>query len=345
MTTAAAFEHIMHDMNGFRQAAVLAALSELDLGTLVLEHGNSLSAGDIARLGSCDLRGCTALLDALAALGYFGKRGSGEDVRYFVAEAYRECLDSRHPESAIPILRHLACVQRSWARLSWTVRQGVPPEKMPSILGREEDRVSFIMGMNAIAIRMLPPLLRALDASGVLDFGKEHVRILDVGGASGTYTEAFLKRIPDSSAAIFDLPAGIAQARRRFAGSELESRVTLVEGDFTLDELPSGFDFAWVSAIIHQMNREESRDLYMKILSALNPAGMIAIRDFVMHSDRTAPVDGTLFGINMLVNTKNGMVYTLEEIREDLELAGFEQVCHAVDVPTMGAVVVAKKPA
>jgi hypothetical protein len=38
------------------------------------------------------------------------------------------------------------------------------------------------------------------------------------------------------------------------------------------------------------------------------------------------------------------MVYTYREIKEDLELAGFVNVTCAVDVPSMAAVVTAKKP-
>jgi len=55
-------------------------------------------------------------------------------------------------------------------------------------------------------------------------------------------------------------------------------------------------------------------------------------------------MEGALFGINMFLNTPSGMVYTYREIKEDLEQAGFTQVAHAVDVPSMAAVVTAKKP-
>jgi hypothetical protein len=45
-----------------------------------------------------------------------------------------------------------------------------------------------------------------------------------------------------------------------------------------------------------------------------------------MNSDRTLPASGALFAINMLVNTKKGNSYTLEEIKGGLEEAGFERV-------------------
>ncbi|MCL1979828.1 MAG: methyltransferase domain-containing protein, partial [Proteobacteria bacterium] len=221
---------------------------------------------------------------------------------------------------------------------------GRQQEREPSILGAEQDRISFIMGMNSIATRLVDQVMQSLRAAGVFSFDQRNLCILDIGGASGTYTEAFLKQLPGSSATIFDLPVAIDQAKNRFMGSDLAGRVTLVAGDFTRDPLPPGFDFAWISAIIHQMNRNQSRMLYAKTLAALNPGGMVAVRDYVMSEDRLFPVEGAIFGINMFVNTQSGRVYTYGEIKEDLELAGFVQVTLAVDVPSMAAVVTAKKP-
>ncbi len=337
------FERLQRDMQGYMPASILAALAELDVGTTILQNGNSLGLREVAVLCGCDQRGCEVLLDSLVALAYFTKSGVGDEARYSVAEAYRESLDSRHPASYIPMMRHLACKQRAWVRLSRAVREGRPQQAEPSILGEEQDRISFIMGMHAIAARAQQAVMRSLDRAGVLNFSRQDLRILDVGGASGTYTEAFLNRLPGSSATIFDLAVGIEQARQRFSGTGLASRLTLVTGDFTRDSLPRGFDFAWVSAIIHQMDRGASRTLYAKILDALNPGGMIAIRDYVMEPGRTSPVGGALFGINMLVNTAGGRVYTFAEIEEDLLSAGFSAITHAVQTADMCAVVTARK--
>jgi ubiquinone/menaquinone biosynthesis C-methylase UbiE len=337
------FERLWREMSGYMQTSVLAALAELDIGTVILRNGNRLNATAIAEQCSCDLRGTEALLDALSAMGYLVKSGKDANACYAVAEEYTAYLDSRHHATCIPLMRHRACCQRTWARLTWTVKDGKPQEDIPSILGAEQDEVSFILGMNSAAVHFVDDILNFLFAAGVLPLAKQNARILDIGGASGTYTEAFLKKMPECSATIFDLPVGIEQAGKRFAGTALENKITLVEGDFRKVPLPSGFDFAWISAIIHQMDRGESRMLYAKAFDALTPGGVVAVRDFVMSEDRTRPVDGALFGINMLVNTASGMVYTYEEIKEDLEAAGFVDVVHAVDVPSMSAVVTAKK--
>ncbi len=340
-----AMHQLERDTQGYAAASVLAALAELDLGTLLLTHDNSLAAAELARLAQADTRAITVLMDALVALGYCVKSGTDSESRYGVAAAYRELLDNRHPASYIPMMRHRACIMRNWARLAWTVRSGLPQESLPSLLGREQDRVSFIMGMNSVALRLAPRTVRALEDAGVFATLPPAPRLLDVGGASGTYTVALLEHLPKATACLFDLPTGIRQAEKRFADSPLAGRVRLVSGDFTRDALPGPCDFAWVSAIIHQMDRAEARALYAKVWDALTPGGLIAIRDFVMNPERTAPVSGALFGINMLVQTGGGQVYTLEEIRDDLTRTGFTGVRLAVPAEDMGAVVTAGKPA
>jgi hypothetical protein len=133
-------------------------------------------------------------------------------------------------------------------------------------------------------------------------------------------------------------------ARRRLAAAGTEQRVEFVPGDFTRDALPPGADLAWVSAIVHQNSRAQNRALFAKVLAALVPGGHIAIRDILMEADRTRPVAGALFAINMLVATEGGGTFTFAELREDLEAAGFAKVAVMRQDEAMNAVVVARKP-
>jgi trans-aconitate methyltransferase len=168
--------------------------------------------------------------------------------------------------------------------------------------------------------------------------------LLDVGGASGTWTLAFLRAVPDATATIFDLPDAIQQARERLAGTEFVDRVTLTAGDFYVDDLPGGADFAWVSAICHQHSRRHNRDLFVKVWRALVPGGRIAIRDIVMAPGRTEPLDGALFAINMLVNTDSGGTFTFEEYAEDLTASGFQSPRLLIEHEAMNSVVEAVRP-
>ncbi len=117
------------------------------------------------------------------------------------------------------------------------------------------------------------------------------------------------------------------ELRKRPADAEtaagLAGRVRLVGGDFNADELPRGADFAWISAILHMNSRDENRTLFARVARAPETGGTVAVRDGVMDPDRTSPLGGALFAVNMLVNTPGGGAYTFAEIAEDLAAAGF----------------------
>jgi len=147
--------------------------------------------------------------------------------------------------------------------------------------------------------------------------------LLDIGGASGTWTIVFLNAVPEAKATLFDLPSVISMAERRIAEAGLSDSVNLVPGDFYADDLPDGADLAWLGAICHQNSREQNRALFTKIHKALNDDGVVVIRDVVMDQSHTKPKAGALFAVNMLVATEGGGTYTFDEYSEDLCAAGF----------------------
>ncbi len=253
-------QQILEMMNGFRPACVIGAAAELDVWTSL--GGQSLSAEQLAEKLHADLRATTNLLDALAALGLLEKR----DARYSVPSDLRGWLVEESPEAILPMLRHAMAILRTWSQLAWVAKSGMPAPRVPSIRGPEADRASFIAAMHVVSGPTADELVQQLGPP------KFH-HLLDVGGASGTWTLAFLRAVPAATATIFDLPDAIEQARRRLAGTEFADRVTLAAGDFYADDLPAGADFAWVSAICHQHSRRHNRELFAKVFCALRPAG------------------------------------------------------------------------
>jgi predicted O-methyltransferase YrrM len=165
-------------------------------------------------------------------------------------------------------------------------------------------------------------------AAGVIDKiqPSKFRHMLDIGGGPGTWTIAFLRAAPEGRATLFDLPAVVPIAEKNFAEAGLTDRVTLVEGDYYNDALPEGADLAWLGAICHQNSRQQNRDLFTKVHTALADDGIVVIRDVIMESCHTSPAGGALFAVNMLVATEAGGTYTFDEYREDLCTAGFAEV-------------------
>lgn len=325
-------EDIGRLMRGFQPACVLMAGAELDVFGALAEQ-SATADGLAARLGTGP-RATAMLLDALAALELLEK----QDGVYSCPAAVAAVLTASGEHSSLAMAQHLANCLRSWAQLARVVETGQRAERVPSVRGAEGDLESFIEAMNDVSRDAAPPLVAEL-----MPLSFRH--LLDVGGATGTWTLAFLRAVPEARATLFDQPAVIPMAERRLTDEGLIDRVTLVAGDYNADPLPAGADFAWVSAIVHQNSPAENTALYARVFDALVPGGRIAIRDVVMDPSHTAPVGGALFAINMLVNTPGGGTFTLDELREGLEAAGFIGVTLDRTDPWMNSIVTATKPA
>jgi len=315
----------------YQGAAVLAAAADLDLfGALAPAP---LSAPALARKLQCDLRAMTILLDALVALRLLEKSGG----HYALPRDLEPLLTPNGAQSILAMAQHQGRCLRNWAQLARVVKTGQPAEHLPGVRGEAGEQEAFIGAMHNVSapnadevIRAVRPLLFA--------------RLLDIGGASGTWTIAFLRACPTAQATLFDLPHVIPMARQRLVAAGLAQRVQLVAGDFSAEALPPGADLAWVSAIVHQNSREQNRALFGKVHAALVPGGRIAIRDILMEDDRTQPVAGALFAVNMLAATAGGGTFTFAELREDLAAAGFAEVTLARQDEAMNAIVVGQKP-
>ncbi len=306
-------EQLLTLMRGFQIPCVLAAGADLNVFNLLAAAPRS--AEETAAELNCDTRGMTILLDALAGLGTLVKSAD----RYALAPALVPYLIDNSPDSVTAMLRHQASCLRRWARLPWVVQSGAPEDPGPSVQGAAADHEAFIEAMHVVSNAVADKLVNEVNPG-------EFRCVLDVGGATGTWTLAWLESEPTARAILFDLPSVIPLAQLRLAASDCGSRVTLVAGDYHTDPLPSGADLVWISAIIHQNSREQNRELYRRVAESIRPGGRVLIRDIVMEEGRSSPVAGALFAVNMLVGTEGGNTYTLAEIREDLASAGFADI-------------------
>ena len=321
----------MADARAFMKSRVILTAAELNFFTHL--HEREISAATLAGELDLDARAATRILDCLVGFRLLNK---ANDL-YSLTEK-GALYSERHPESILPMIRHYNHLWDTWSSLTTVVQIGMDPETKPGIQMDEEEWTSFIGAMHVVGREVSEKIAQAYDLSG-------YRRLLDIGGASGTYTIAFLRKNPDMRAVIFDLERVIPMARKRIHKEGLAEKVELAAGDFYKDELPAGCDLALLSAIIHQNNIEENVSLFSKICRALEPGGTILIRDYVMDESRTKPPAGALFDINMLVATRGGKTYTFSQIEDSLREAGFEKVKLVRHGEGMDSLVEARKPA
>jgi SAM-dependent methyltransferase len=306
-------ETIMKSARGFMTSRILLSGAELDLFTLIALK--SMTAVEIAAEKKIDLRGITILLDALTALGFLMK----ENNRYRTESSVHALLSSDSPDSVLPMILHAATLWKTWSQLTDIVSGRVTPGlEKTGALGKDNYR-AFIGAMHAVGSRFAPEVVAAINPGTAR-------RLIDVGGGSGTYTLAFMQACPEMRATLFDLPQVIDLARERAQNAGMTDRITLVPGDFYQDALPTGHDMALLSAIIHQNSPDQNHALFHKVYRALEPGGRIVVRDHVMSADRTKPLEGAIFAVNMLAGTPGGGTYTFNEIKAGLSDAGFVRI-------------------
>lgn len=298
---------------GYMECRILLTAAELDLFTL-LSRGPRSAAEVTQHLGGA-ARPLTMLLDALAAMGLLTKR----DGRYLCPPELAVHLSADSPTSITAMLLHQANLWPSWSELTGIAQGDRDAWDRAHAPRGDAGQAAFIGAMHVVAGKHAAEVVAAIQPGGAR-------RLLDVGGASGTYTLAFLAAAPNLRATLFDLPPVVEMARARLARAGVLDRVTLAGGDFYADPLPPGHDLALLSAIIHQNSPEQNVALYRKVWDALEPGGRLVIRDHVLSPDRTQPRAAAVFAINMLVRTAGGNCYTFDEMRATLAAAGFERV-------------------
>jgi precorrin-6B methylase 2 len=323
-------EEIQQTSSSFQRASLLNAAVDLNLFTWL--HDKPMTAEAVASELGTDVRATTIVLDALAALELLTKHGDD----YCVPEYLAELLSDKSAKNILPMVRHRANCLSLWAQLSRVAQSGKSAERFASIRGEAADQAAFIGAMHDFSAPVAAEVVGRLKP---LKFS----RLLDIGGASGTWTMAFLDAVPDARATLFDLPAVVPMAERRLSDAGLADKVTLVAGDYNTDDLPTGADFAWLGAICHQNSRRQNCDLFARIHKALTGDGVVVIRDIVMDPSHTSPAGGALFAINMLVATEEGGTYTFDEYSDDLRGAGFGEVTLVHRDEFMNSLIRAKK--
>jgi ubiquinone/menaquinone biosynthesis C-methylase UbiE len=149
------------------------------------------------------------------------------------------------------------------------------------------------------------------------------VSVLDLAAGSGVWGIALAESSAQVRVTAVDWPGVIPITRKTVARFGLAERFSFVEGDLLEADFGRGHAVATLGHILHSEGIERGRALLKRTYDALAPGGTIAIAEFLVNPERTGPLNGLFFAVNMLVNTENGDTYSFEEIAGWLREAGF----------------------
>jgi len=299
---------LMDLVAGYWSARAILTAHELNLFTVLGD--DALSAEDLAARLECPPRSMGLLANALVGLGLLKKT----DDRFANGPFAASHLVRGRGDDLTGYLGHHSMLWTRWSGLTATVRAG-RGEPFGGEMPPEVTR-AFIMAMHASSSHWGNRLVDNLDLTGI-------TRILDVGGGSGDYAYAILRRVPEATAVIFDLPTVTPIAQECAALAGVADRVETRAGSYWDDELGEGFDLAIVSNILHSSGPEGCVTILGKACRALIPGGRAVIHDFVLGEDGTTPPWAALFSLNMLNAGNDGRSYTRDELQDFAARAGF----------------------
>ncbi|MFZ0390028.1 MAG: methyltransferase, partial [Calditrichia bacterium] len=215
------------------------------------------------------------------------------------------------------LLHEWRLLQR-WVHLPEVLQSGKPVHEL-DVLKQEKNHHNFIQAMAYREKQTASELVKLVPL-------KDHTRLLDLGGGPGLFAAAFAEKYPNLQATVFDVPESEPIASEYFRQSTAASRLQFKGGDFFEDSIGDGYSYIFISSIIHIFNPDRNLSLLKKCYQALQEGGKIIIREVLLNASKTQPQRGTLFAVNMLVNTEGGNAYPAEEIMTWLQEAGFRNI-------------------
>lgn len=299
------------------QAAAVVAAAELDLFREIKDR--PLDVETLAERLEASPRGIGRLADVLEGLGYL----EAKDGRYTLTGAARRSLPVDLLHEMAPFIKDILATNIEEAG------RGVREAPEEGVYGWERVKSGPIGRGYQVSMRWLASDM-VDEVVGAIDLPDGARRMLDVGGSHGLYTVEFCREHPALRGTIVDWPIGLENAKETLKEeTDVADRIDLCERDFEREELPTGYDFAFLGNIVHGIDPEGNRELFRKLARATTDRGMVAILD------QTAGTSGStftqalvaLFGFNLFLFS-GGRAYPYEDLRRRLQDAGFSRVEH-----------------
>jgi SAM-dependent methyltransferase len=132
--------------------------------------------------------------------------------------------------------------------------------------------------------------------------------LLDVGGGTGIYAIACLRRHPKLKAIVFDRPEVLKVAAEFAEQYGVTDRLDCQPGDMFADALPAA-DAILLSNVLHDWDVPECEQLVNRCAAALRPGGRLMIHDVFLNDELDGPLPVALYSAALFSITE-GRAYS-----------------------------------
>lgn len=305
------FHNITQLAVGYWKSRVLFELANSGICNLLLERGQR--AEEIADALGLHGEATAALLDAAVSLKLLRK---SQNI-FENTTTGRRFLTSTSPESLLHWLGVMRRWTGPWSELSKVLATGGPVEDQALRLGDDASYMNdFIWAMHEFARTHSRSLAEALDLSRV-------TTLIDVGGGAGTYSIALCRRFPNLRITVLDLEPVLELTQELIVAEGLQDRIRTRVADYRHDAYGHRVDAVLLSNVLHQESPEVCHDMLSQAHRALRSDGMIIAQGHCLDESRVTPGFTTLHNLSARVLWSGGRSYTIGDMNQMLENAGF----------------------
>ena len=300
-------------------------------------ENSAKTAEEVAKTTGASPRALKILMNALIGLDLLKKDRRG---RYSLTPESAAFLISRKPGTHAGFFGTIApqLISR-WLRLTDIVREGRPAVTV----NQETEGTEFFSQLVENIIPMSYPAAQKLGDHLKIAKTEKETRVLDLAAGSGIWGIALAQKSPRVRVSAVDWTGMIPTTKRITEKYGVCDRFNFVEGDLSEANFGTGYDVAILGHILHSEGEERSRNLLKKTFRGLKSGGVIAIAEWLVNDQRTEPLHGLMFAVQMVVNTEKGDTFSFREIKSWLEEAGFKKV-RKLEAPGPSPLILATKP-
>jgi O-methyltransferase domain/Dimerisation domain len=315
---------IMEVGMAFWSAKVL--LSAVELGLFTKLGANALTGRELRTVLDLHRRADPDFFDALVALRFLERDGTGPEARYRNTDETARFLDRRSPQFIGGFLEMAnARLYRFWGDLTEGLRTGRPQNEIKHIgeamfaelYSRPERLEQFMNAMSGISAGNFRALAEKFDFS-------RYRTLCDVGGATGQLSVFVAERHPHMQCISADLSEVTRIAERRIAAAGLADRVSARPLDFFSEPLPKA-DVVTMGMILHDWNLEKKMHLIRAAYEALPADGAFVVVENLIDDERRENAFGLLMSLNMLIEFGDAFDFTAADFFGWCREAGFRR--------------------
>ena len=305
---------IMQVLAGHMTAKYLFVAAELGVFDVLAD--GAIDRKEVQRRLDVPEHSLRILLDALVAVGFLRRT----DDRYANTDVTQEFLSGSGHHDLRPILRMWdEVVYEQWGSLGESIRRDRAAYGYADF--SPDQLETFTTGVGVLTA----PTAQALASE--YDFS-QHRSLIDLGGGTGSFASAAKLRAPNLQATVLERPETAPLTRARLAETLTGALVDVVEGDLLNGPIPSGHDVYLLANVLHLFSPARVQQLLSKTRAAAPAGGRLLLVDFWTDRSRTEPVFAALMAGEFLLVTGEGDVYSVDQVTEWLQAAGWNFIAH-----------------